>query len=167
MRRRKLGLKPKTACGSQETQTHADLPPSPTNSQSQLGTTSSSRVALPAHGVGVTVKALRKEYPGRSGSPPIIGARGFDLTIAANRLTALVGPSGSGKTTLLRLIAGLEDPTSGAILFDGEDVTRVPPRSRRVGVVFQGYALFRHMTVADNIKFGPRMLGLPGDPNKR
>jgi ABC-type Fe3+/spermidine/putrescine transport system ATPase subunit len=117
----------------------------------------------------VRVQNLYKEYPapGRTGGPPIIGARGFDLAITANKLTALVGPSGSGKTTLLRLISGLEAPTSGSILFDGDDVTRVPPRARRVGVVFQGYALFRHMTVADNIKFGPRMLGLPGDPDKR
>jgi ABC-type Fe3+/spermidine/putrescine transport system ATPase subunit len=114
------------------------------------------------------VERLYKEYPASArGAPPVIGARGFDLTIAANRLTALVGPSGSGKTTLLRLIAGLEEPTSGRIYFDGVDVTDEPPRARRVGVVFQGYALFRHMTVADNIKFGPRMLGLPGDPDAR
>jgi sulfate/thiosulfate transport system ATP-binding protein len=97
----------------------------------------------------------------------VIGVRSTDLSIRANRLTALVGPSGSGKTTLLRLLSGLESPTSGRILFDETDVTDLPPKARRVGVVFQGYALFRHMTVAENIKFGPRMLNLPGDHDAR
>ncbi len=67
---------------------------------------------------------------------------------------ALLGPSGSGKTTLLRLIAGLDFPDSGHILFDGEDVSNRPARDRQVGFVFQHYALFRHMTVAENIAFG-------------
>jgi len=67
---------------------------------------------------------------------------------------ALLGPSGSGKTTLLRLIAGLDFPDSGQILFDGEDVSHRPARDRQVGFVFQHYALFRHMTIADNIAFG-------------
>ena len=67
---------------------------------------------------------------------------------------ALLGPSGSGKTTLLRLIAGLDFPDAGQILFDGEDVSDRPARDRQVGFVFQHYALFRHMTVAENIAFG-------------
>jgi sulfate transport system ATP-binding protein len=69
-------------------------------------------------------------------------------------LLALLGPSGSGKTTFLRLVAGLETPTAGRILFDDENATRVPVRERRVGFVFQHYALFRHMSVAENIAYG-------------
>ena len=67
---------------------------------------------------------------------------------------ALLGPSGSGKTTLLRLLAGLDQPNSGAITFEGEDFLQLNARDRRVGMVFQSYALFRHMTVAQNIAFG-------------
>src|SRR4029077_12117784 len=69
----------------------------------------------------------------------------------------VLGPSGSGKTTFLRLVAGLEMPTAGRILFGDEDATRVPVRRRRVGFVFQHYALFRHMTVAGNIAYGLRV----------
>ncbi len=81
---------------------------------------------------------------------------GVDLTVPKGKLVALLGPSGSGKTTLLRIIAGLEfaDPGSGRIAFHGEDVTAVPAGQRRVGFVFQHYALFRHMTVFDNVAFG-------------
>ncbi|WP_310496353.1 sulfate ABC transporter ATP-binding protein, partial [Sandarakinorhabdus sp.] len=67
---------------------------------------------------------------------------------------ALLGPSGSGKTTLLRILAGLEFPEKGTITIDGRDMDGVPPRARQVGFVFQQYALFRHMTVAENIGFG-------------
>ena len=67
---------------------------------------------------------------------------------------ALLGPSGSGKTTLLRVLAGLERPDAGEVRFDGEDFLSIPVRRRKVGMVFQHYALFRHMTVAQNIAFG-------------
>ncbi|OQM77642.1 sulfate/molybdate ABC transporter ATP-binding protein [Manganibacter manganicus] len=76
------------------------------------------------------------------------------LDIHSGELIALLGPSGSGKTTLLRLIAGLEQPTRGQIFFGEEDASAKPIRERNVGFVFQHYALFRHMTVADNIGFG-------------
>ncbi|HKZ73954.1 MAG TPA: sulfate ABC transporter ATP-binding protein, partial [Steroidobacteraceae bacterium] len=79
---------------------------------------------------------------------------GVDLTVPTGELTALLGPSGCGKTTLLRVIAGLETPDSGMVRFHGKDATLWPVQSRRVGFVFQHYALFRHMTVADNIAFG-------------
>ena len=85
---------------------------------------------------------------------------GFDaladvsLDIRSGELIALLGPSGSGKTTLLRLIAGLDFPTSGSILFGDEDASRKTVQERNVGFVFQHYALFRHMTVAENIGFG-------------
>jgi sulfate transport system ATP-binding protein len=79
---------------------------------------------------------------------------GVDLDITSGELIALLGPSGSGKTTLLRTIAGLEFADSGRILFDGVDTAPLPVRERRVGFVFQHYALFKHMTVLDNIAFG-------------
>ncbi|HEY8549147.1 MAG TPA: sulfate ABC transporter ATP-binding protein [Vicinamibacterales bacterium] len=80
-----------------------------------------------------------------------------DLEVASGELVALLGPSGSGKTTLLRIIAGLETPDEGAILFDGIDATRESVRDRRVGFVFQHYALFRHLSVFENVAFGLRV----------
>jgi len=80
-----------------------------------------------------------------------------NLDIHSGELLALLGPSGCGKTTLLRVIAGLETPDAGSILFSGEDATDVHVRERNVGFVFQHYALFRHMTVADNVAFGLRV----------
>ena len=79
------------------------------------------------------------------------------LDIASGELVALLGPSGCGKTTLLRIIAGLESADSGSILFSGADTTDVHVRERQVGFVFQHYALFRHMTVAENVAFGLRV----------
>ena len=79
---------------------------------------------------------------------------GVSLDIADGSFVALLGPSGSGKTTLLRIIAGLETADSGHVLFGGEDVTDRPVQRRNIGFVFQHYALFRHMTVAQNIAFG-------------
>lgn len=81
----------------------------------------------------------------------------INLDIGDGELVALLGPSGCGKTTLLRIIAGLENPDSGAILFGGQDTTHVHVRERHVGFVFQHYALFRHMTVFENIAFGLRV----------
>ncbi|MFI8611228.1 sulfate ABC transporter ATP-binding protein [Pseudomonas sp. AOB-7] len=81
----------------------------------------------------------------------------INLNIQSGELVALLGPSGCGKTTLLRIIAGLETPDSGSIQFHGEDVSNHDVRDRNVGFVFQHYALFRHMTVFDNVAFGLRM----------
>ena len=83
--------------------------------------------------------------------------RDVSLDIQSGELIALLGPSGCGKTTLLRIIAGLETPDVGSIHFSGEDTTDVHVRERGVGFVFQHYALFRHMTVFDNVAFGLRM----------
>ncbi|HYN38818.1 MAG TPA: sulfate ABC transporter ATP-binding protein, partial [Rhodospirillales bacterium] len=79
------------------------------------------------------------------------------LTVRPGELVALLGPSGSGKTTLLRIIAGMEQPTDGRVLFGGRDLTGHSLRQRRVGFVFQHYALFRHMTVFENVAFGLRV----------
>ena len=83
--------------------------------------------------------------------------RTVDLAVAPGELLALLGPSGSGKTTLLRLIAGLETMTEGSLAFDGDDAGGLSIRERRVGFVFQHYALFRHMTVFDNVAYGLRV----------
>jgi sulfate/thiosulfate transport system ATP-binding protein len=82
---------------------------------------------------------------------------GVSLRVEPGELVALLGPSGSGKTTLLRIIAGLEQPDAGAILFDGVDATQDSARERRVGFVFQHYALFRHLSVFENVAFGLRV----------
>ncbi len=79
-----------------------------------------------------------------------------DFTIGRGEFFSLLGPSGCGKTTTLRMIAGFEQPTGGRILLEGQDVSRVPPYRRNVNTVFQHYALFPHMTVYDNVAFGPR-----------
>lgn len=85
----------------------------------------------------------------------------MDLTINEGEFFTLLGPSGCGKTTTLRMIAGFCYPTTGRILFDDQDVTRVPPHYRDTGMVFQNYALFPHMTVAENVAFGLEVRKLP------
>jgi sulfate transport system ATP-binding protein len=88
------------------------------------------------------------------------------LTVPSGELVALLGPSGSGKTTLLRIIAGLESPDQGSILFNGEEATNRHVRERQVGFVFQHYALFRHMTVFDNVAFGLNVRPRKSRPSK-
>ena len=88
------------------------------------------------------------------------------LSIPSGELVALLGPSGSGKTTLLRIIAGLETPDAGRILFNGEDTTERHVRERQVGFVFQHYALFRHMTVFENVAFGLKVRPRKTRPSK-
>ncbi|UYN98952.1 MAG: sn-glycerol-3-phosphate ABC transporter ATP-binding protein UgpC [Devosia sp.] len=86
---------------------------------------------------------------------------GIDLTIPDGSFTVLVGPSGCGKSTLLRMIAGLEEVTAGTIRIGGDDVTTRDPSQRGIAMVFQSYALYPHMSVADNIGFGLKLSGLP------
>ncbi|BDA83430.1 ABC transporter ATP-binding protein [Aureimonas sp. SA4125] len=85
----------------------------------------------------------------------------FDLTIAKGEFVSLLGPSGCGKTTVLRMIAGFETPSSGSIVIDGQDVTNQPPNRRRIGMVFQAYALFPNMNVFGNVAFGLKIAGMP------
>jgi len=89
-----------------------------------------------------------------SGQSAARAVDGISVTIEPGELFFLLGPSGCGKTTLLRMIAGFIDPTSGTIAFDGRDVTHAPPNKRNTGMVFQSYALWPHMTVAQNVAFG-------------
>lgn len=91
----------------------------------------------------------------------VTALKDVSLDVNEGELVTLLGPSGCGKTTLLRIIAGLYKPTSGMILFDEEDVTDKPPWERNVGLVFQDYALWPHMTVFDNIAYGLKRRGLP------
>jgi len=86
----------------------------------------------------------------------------LSATVGDGEFFTLVGPSGCGKTTTLRLLAGFEEPTAGEIRFDGESMAGVPPEARGVGLVFQSYALFPHMTVAENVGYGLRFAEVPG-----
>jgi len=90
----------------------------------------------------------------------------LSLTIAEGRLTTLLGPSGCGKTTSLRMLAGYSRPTAGTIRIAGRDCTRVPPERRDLGMVFQSYALFPHMTVADNVGYGLKLRRVPKEERR-
>ncbi len=105
--------------------------------------------------VGIQVTGLSKRY----GTFQAIKDVSFE--VIAGQLVALLGPSGSGKSTILRIIAGLETADTGSVVLTGEDATRLPVQERGVGFVFQHYALFRHMTVRDNIAFGLKVRKLP------
>ena len=90
----------------------------------------------------------------RSSFGDVAAVEDFNLAAERGEFVSFLGPSGCGKTTTLRMIAGFEQPTAGTITIDGADITRKPPNQRNVGMVFQSYALFPNMTVADNVGFG-------------
>ena len=105
----------------------------------------------------VSLRHLTKSFSDGHGSgDPTLAVDGVDLDLTGNELIVMVGPSGSGKSTILRMVAGLEEPTSGEIIIDGQRVDGLPTRIRNIGFVFEGYALFEHLTVAENIGFGLR-----------
>ena len=87
----------------------------------------------------------------------------IDLTIYESEFITLLGPSGCGKTTMLRIIGGFEMPDTGRVIFDGKDITKLPPNRRPVNTVFQKYSLFSHMNVEENISFGPKIAGKSSD----
>lgn len=105
----------------------------------------------------LVISAVTKTFP--HAVHPVTAVDDLSLCIRENEFFTLLGPSGCGKTTLLRLVAGLEQADKGEILLDGEDITPLPANRRPVNTVFQNYALFPHMTVAQNIGFGLRMQG--------
>lgn len=102
------------------------------------------------------------EDPQRLGGT-ITAVDDVSLEVKDGELVTLLGPSGCGKTTALRIIAGFETPTSGRVLIDGEDVSRLPPHTRNTAMVFQSYAIFPHLTVERNVAFGLEMRGMPRD----
>ena len=105
---------------------------------------------------GVRFEDLSKTYPGRGGGDPVEVIRKLNLTINNGEFLVLVGPSGCGKSTLLRLLAGLDNPTSGEIRIGSRPISDVPPARRDVAMVFQSYALYPHLSVRDNLSFGLR-----------
>ncbi|WP_229723571.1 ABC transporter ATP-binding protein [Deinococcus aerolatus] len=101
----------------------------------------------------LTTHHLSKSYG------PVQAARDVSLTVGAGETLALLGPSGCGKSTVLRMVAGLERPDAGRVEVGGRDVTGLPPEARHIGLVFQDYALFPHLSVLNNVAYGPRMRG--------
>ncbi|TCU29456.1 mannopine transport system ATP-binding protein [Rhizobium azibense] len=112
-------------------------------------------------GAPILIDDARKHY----GAHPAV--RNVRLAIEAGEFVSILGPSGSGKTTLLTMIAGFELPSSGRIVIGGRDVTRLAPNRRDIGMVFQRYALFPHMTVAENVAFPLKMRQVPASERKR
>ena len=104
--------------------------------------------------MSIKVINLKKHFNGHTAVDDV------SFSVQPGEFVSLLGPSGSGKSTLLRCIAGLEEPSSGTIEIEGEDVTSVAVQDRKVGFVFQHYALFRHMSVLDNIAFGLKVRGV-------
>jgi putative spermidine/putrescine transport system ATP-binding protein len=112
-------------------------------------------------GVQVRLEDLQRRYAGVS------ALDGFSLTLEPGELIALLGPSGCGKTTALRLVAGLEDADGGQVVVDGKDVTGLPANKRDMGMVFQAYSLFPHMTARQNVAFGLRLRGVKSSERKQ
>lgn len=106
-----------------------------------------------AKGGAVTILSVLKDFGN------FRAVNDVSIEIRPNEFFTLLGPSGCGKTTLLRMLAGFEAPSDGKILLDGTDISMLPPNKRPINTVFQNYALFPHMTVAENIGFGLKMLG--------
>ena len=108
-----------------------------------------------ADGVAVALRSVTKRFG------EVTAVAGIDLDIRAGEFFSMLGPSGSGKTTMLRMIAGFELPSTGTVVLHGRDDTLLPPFDREVNTVFQDYALFPHMTVAQNVGYGPRVQRVP------
>jgi sulfate transport system ATP-binding protein len=111
--------------------------------------------------MGIEVRGIGKRFG------EFVALEGVDLTVNSGALTALLGPSGGGKSTLLRIIAGLEKPDTGSVQIDGQDATRLAPRHRDVGFVFQHYAAFTHLSVYRNVAFGLEIRKRPKEEIRR
>src|SRR5206468_10411020 len=109
-------------------------------------------VTLPQERAGIVLSGVTKEFPGGA-----VAVSSFDLDVGDGEFLVLVGPSGSGKTTVLRMVGGLEEATSGEIRIGDRDVTGLAPRDRDIAMVFQTYALYPHMSVAQNMAFGLKL----------
>jgi len=116
---------------------------------------------MPSASSYLSLQSLHKEYSGQS------AVRDLSLDIARGQFVSLLGPSGCGKSTTLRMIAGLEDLDGGRIILDGENISYLPTQQRRIGMVFQSYALFPNMTVAGNVAFGLRMKRMKVEEQRR
>jgi putative spermidine/putrescine transport system ATP-binding protein len=110
--------------------------------------------AIAAHAAGLEMHALHRAYG------EVRALDGLDLSVAPGEMVALLGPSGCGKTTALRIVAGFERPDAGSVSVGGRDVTGIPPAKRDMGMVFQSYSLFPHLTARDNVAFGLRIRGV-------
>jgi putative spermidine/putrescine transport system ATP-binding protein len=113
-------------------------------------------------GVAVDFTDVTRVYGGaggKAGAGTVRALDGLTLDLRPGEMVALLGPSGCGKTTALRVLAGLDEPTSGRVAVDGDDITGVPPNKRDMGMVFQAYSLFPHLTVLDNVAFGLKLRG--------
>ncbi len=124
-------------------------------------TSDESAQAQSSGGVEVRLEELHRDYG------PVKALDGLDLTLAPGELVALLGPSGCGKTTALRILAGLEDATSGRVIVAGRDLSDVSANKRDMGMVFQAYSLFPHMTTRQNVEFGLKLRRVDGATRKR
>jgi len=117
--------------------------------------------AAPARGVGLELSGLHRSF----GATRALA--GFDLSLAPGELVALLGPSGCGKTTALRIVAGFDSPDQGTVRVDGRELTKLSAAKRDMGMVFQSYSLFPHLTAAQNVGFGPRLRKIAADERAR
>lgn len=125
------------------------------------GTAPGTTPGTAASDTAVSVRGVRKQFG------DLVAVNDLDIEIRAGEFFSMLGPSGSGKTTVLRMIAGFEAPTAGRILLGGTDVTDAAPFDREVNTVFQDYALFPHLTIAENVAYGLRVRGVSGQERRR
>ncbi|WP_235940941.1 ABC transporter ATP-binding protein [Paramicrobacterium fandaimingii] len=119
-----------------------------------------SDAAIEGNGDYLVLDHLFKAFDERE-TDPAYAVKDVSLNVAAGEMVTLLGPSGCGKTTTLRMVAGFESPTAGSILMEGQDVTQKPANRRKIGMVFQSYALFPHLDVGSNVEYGLRVRGVP------
>lgn len=117
--------------------------------------------------IGVELEQLTKVFPAYGSHDEFTAVKQVSLKVEPGEMVTLLGPSGCGKTTILRMVAGFEIPTSGKVLIGGKDVTKLPPNKRNVGMMFQSYALFPHLSVYENVAYGLKIKKVPADEIKK